>query len=379
MGDLTINMDGRFISRRPSRESGRLFRSAGYSKTPPRGFFALYGNQMWDIVSGVRAAPGGPRPISRGDKDSDAIFTPGTTKPYLFHNRTAYGLVDRLTIVMSGAMFLSVNTGSYAIASTNGTTGGNTGFFFGRTNRIIPSGLTFYGQNGSTFPNTSNTANLDRQSIFACKYRSDTGEAKLFQNGILIHTANIGSGNFNTTPNSSIMIGGDVPDGSDAPYEGKMGWIALWNRYLPDSEIIHFMKTKFHLEIEETLEDIPGGIATLPSFSTGVGVSNILGVTSGPISFVTGIGAGSTPGGIGTPSTPGAPALFNTDVGVRNTLQSGVPELASFSTQVSVGGGSAEFSAGSPVTFSTQVGCRNRIRAMQDGRLDVLGSRLYRR
>lgn len=293
-----------------------------------------------------------------------------------------YGLTGRDLTVIARAQPDAAGVYGIVTCRQNTPTTTNKGFglyfsnFGGAENGYV---FVVYGTDGGNNfqvvgDNLTAAAQAGVSRVVAGTYHNETKTSRLYNGGGLRGSA-VGAVNYDVRETDPIYTG---RFNSGAYFNGKIGWIAVFDRCLTPGEIAAWSRDdRWPFFVDEEPVPMTGGA----TYATEVGVGQAYSSSSNsPTLYSTDVDAlaylaGDMTGG-GDPDS--LIADYFTEVRVDRSYMAGFPILVSYANVVRVND-AGSLTSGGVVTYATQVGVRSQSRHTIDGRRDLLGTRRYRR
>lgn len=195
--------------------------------------------------------------------------------------------------------------------------------------------------------------------------------ATLFVNGKRVAQSTSGAGTWDTRETTNIKIG--TLNTGTHDFNGDIGWTMIYDRAISDGEAYELMDdTNWPFARDYDLV-YPGGGNT---FSTTIGVRSLFSRVGVSRTFTTRIEALSDLDGDMSGGGETGNQTFRTTIGVRTSMAFAPPLLRLFRTTVGMG---STVTISKQGNFSASMGCRTKLKRTINGRVDLIGTTIYRR
>ncbi|HUR53506.1 MAG TPA: LamG-like jellyroll fold domain-containing protein [Gemmataceae bacterium] len=217
------------------------------------------------------------------------------------------------------------------------------------------------------------SAATGRERVVAGRYDATRSLSTVFLDGRKGGIQSDGGAVWDVTPSGNIFLGKFLSPNIYA--DGAQAWVMIFDRALSDGEIARLSRDWEWPFVDDELGELYASDSTVTY--TGESYTSDTYTVSAPVTYSTAVEAlGAFGGDIIVSPAPTGPVTYRNESLTDDTYIGGVPTLV-FYTNVS--SGTSTFTATSPVTYETLSYSSDKFRGLLDGRIDLVGSGLYRR
>lgn len=335
--------------------------------------------KMKNLMGGVEGTVTNGPTLSRLGSHLALSYVQASSQYTVFGTAASYGLSGPDITIMLRAKPASYGSSSdiiNAVATADNVS--PSGFQLGFSNfggDLQGWNLTLYGASFTANDGTSAPAPLVERVVGAA-YRASVRSITMYLDGQFAkETVNTAIA-WNVTGPNPIYVGQGGIGSFERPFDGNIGWVAIFDRALSDAEVFRFSRDWEWPFFDDDLGELYSTEISYTTVSGVQGFYTVVGV-AGIVSYTTTLEALGAFGG-DVIVDPAAPTVgsYVTVSGTREVYLGSAPTLVFYSN---VSNTTSVYTVSTPVFYETVSHSRDRYVGLVDGRVDLIDTFRYRR